>query len=296
MIRRKKRADHCFSGINRLWLYEEGVLMMRSVDIAMELDHLEKCIQKVSSELGRLKKRFPEDVRLRVITHGHGYQYYYRKGSEKNGKYIKKNNRNLAAVLAQIEYDEILITKLQEAIERLRECKPLLACGVFGSALDQMPPGKKELIEQHYIADEEYIINWQRQDYEKLQFREGSPEFYTKRGSRVRSKSEVIIADALDDFEVPFLYEKPLRLKSATVHPDFTLLNIKSRKELYWEHFGMMDDREYRDNAFQKIREYESNGLYQAESVIWTFETGRYPMNTRDIRNMIRVLSQELGY
>ena len=58
----------------------------------------------------------------------------------------------------------------------------------------------------------------------------------------------------------------------------------------------MMDDREYRDNAFQKIREYEANGLYQSKSVIWTFETGKYPMNTRDIRNMIRVLSQELGY
>ena len=58
----------------------------------------------------------------------------------------------------------------------------------------------------------------------------------------------------------------------------------------------MMDDREYRDEALLKIKEYESNGFYQYDSVIWTFESGKYPLNTRDIRNMVRVLRESFDY
>ena len=127
-------------------------------------------------------------------------------------------------------------------------------------------------------------------------FKEGIPEYYTRKGLRVRSKSEVIIADILDELYVPFLYEKPLKLKTGIVHPDFTLLNIKERREVYWEHFGMMDDIEYRNNAMMKIRNYEASGLYQYDSVIWTFETGSYPLNTKDIRRLIIELKKRLGY
>ncbi len=271
--------------------------MMRDEQIIHEINKLEKCIRSVSSELERSKRKVPENVRLRAIRHGSGYQYFMRiRGSDTNGEYIRKEKNDLASILAQIEFDEILSEKLREASEIMKKCGTSCVENVFRTALARLSPGKRELVVLPYITDEDYIINWQRQDYEKLQFREDAPEFYSRRGARVRSKSEVIIADALDDMGVPFLYEKPLYLKSGTVHPDFTLLNIKNRKELYWEHFGMMDDREYRDNAFLKIREYESNGLYQPGSVIWTFETGKYPMNTRDIRNMIKDLSKELGY
>ena len=80
------------------------------------------------------------------------------------------------------------------------------------------------------------------------------------------------------------------------MHPDFTLLNIKERKEVYWEHFGMMDDREYRDEALMKIREYESNGYYQFNSVIWTFESVKYPINTKVIRDLLISLLVSFGY
>ena len=76
----------------------------------------------------------------------------------------------------------------------------------------------------------------------------------------------MIIADILDEFSVPFLYEKPLQLRGGIVHPDFTLLNIRERREIYWEHFGIMDDTDYRNNAFQKLRNYEASGFKQPRS------------------------------
>ena len=58
----------------------------------------------------------------------------------------------------------------------------------------------------------------------------------------------------------------------------------------------MMDDMDYRNNAILKIRKYESNGLYQYDSVIWSFETGSNPLNTRETRKMIKRLKKKLGY
>ncbi len=58
----------------------------------------------------------------------------------------------------------------------------------------------------------------------------------------------------------------------------------------------MMDDIEYRNNAFFKIREYEASGLYQMESMLWTFETSKYPINVNSLRKMLKSLGEELGY
>ncbi len=267
--------------------------MINKHELLDEIEIIKKNIEDVLAELEIMKSTVDQSVMLRVIKHGGGYQYFQRrKGSETNGEYIRKKDINKAITLAQIEYDEKLLGSLLELKNALEEC----IANPFETALEQIRPGKRELVQAHYISDEAYLKNWREQKYEILRFKENSPEYYTRSGIRVRSKSEVLIADMLDELSIPFLYEKPLQLKKKKVRPDFTLLNIKERKEIYWEHFGMMDDREYRDDALMKIREYEASGFYQYDSVIWTFESSRNPVNTRDIRNMIKSLRRILGY
>ncbi|MBQ9321830.1 MAG: hypothetical protein IJ239_05705, partial [Eubacterium sp.] len=71
-----------------------------------------------------------------------------------------------------------------------------------------------------------YIRNWLDIQYPKKGFSEEGPEFYTSKGERVRSKSEVIIADTLARMGVPYRYEFPIRFSgTGTFHPDFTVLN-----------------------------------------------------------------------
>lgn len=270
---------------------------MNILDLTNEIDHLNDCLEKTMSELERIKGMIPEGISLRVARHGKGYQYFARKkGRNTNGSYIKSSDRETAVLLAQMEYDERLMATLQKSISSLKDCKDLFRWNPFESALNQMVMGKRELVKMPYVSDDCYVMNWKNQEYEGLGFKDGFPEFYTRKGLRVRSKSEVIIADILDELCIPFLYEKPLELKSGTIHPDFTLLDVKERKDVYWEHFGMMDDVEYRCNAFSKIKNYESNGLYQFDSVIWTFETTRNPINTWTLRKMAGVLRKKLGY
>ncbi|SEQ07255.1 hypothetical protein SAMN02910289_01189 [Lachnospiraceae bacterium RM5] len=271
--------------------------MINENKLKQDIKMIEDSIKKVSHELEMLRSDETQSLRLRAIKHGNHYQYFQReKGSETNGKYIRKEEITRAIALAQIEYDERLLSSLQESKEVLEKCKSTGIASSFDSVLAGMTKGKRKLVKPHFISDEEYIKTWKAQKYEGLPFKENSPEYYTKRGLRVRSKSEILIADMLDEMSIPFFYEKPLQLKRRIVHPDFTLLDIKERKEVYWEHFGMMDDREYRDEVLLKIREYEASGLYQFDSVIWTFESTKCIMNTRDIRNMVNELSRILGY
>ncbi|MBR3308106.1 MAG: hypothetical protein IKI75_12750 [Lachnospiraceae bacterium] len=269
--------------------------MIREKEIDNEICFLQDNLEKLYDEIGHLRAKTPEGVRLRAVRHGDRFQYFMRhRGERNNGEYIKQKDVKLAAMLAQLEYDEKLISIIEQAVESLEMCKESLPDTVFNEVLRQIAPGKKELIQPCYVSDEIYIKSWKEQEYEGVAFREEAAKYYTRRSLRVRSKSEVMIADILDEAGIPFLYEKPLKLKHTTVHPDFTLLNVRERKEIYWEHFGMMDDREYRDNAYIKIREYEESGFYQFDSVIRTFETSRYPLNTRDIRKMVKLLKEKI--
>ena len=110
----------------------------------------------------------------------------------------------------------------------------------------------------------------------------------------MRSKSEVIIADALLRSGVPYCYEVPLKLKrigesgNVTFHPDFLCLNVRTRREFYWEHFGMMDDADYKDNAVGKLNLYAENGFLPGRNLIITMESGVESLDTRVVEKMIK--------
>ena len=58
----------------------------------------------------------------------------------------------------------------------------------------------------------------------------------------------------------------------------------------------MMDDMDYRNDTFLKMRKYEECGFYLYDRLIWTFETGKLPLNTKVLRRMIIQLAKILGY
>ena len=138
-------------------------------------------------------------------------------------------------------------------------------------------------------AGVDVIQKWLSIPYQGKSFDDHTPELYTTKGERVRSKSEIIIADSLMRADVPYRYECPLVLKGyGKVYPDFTVLNVKLRKELYWEHLGMMDDSEYVEHALQKIATYEQNGIFPGDNLILTYETKQNPVNQKIITLMIQ--------
>ena len=270
--------------------------MIRLRDVDDDITFYEDYLGRVRRELGNAKKQEFESLKLYAFWHRDKYQYYIKQNGIDNAKtYIRRKELKKAKALAQIEYLEKLEKALMKKLMELKRFRNQTIENPFICVEKSMNAGKVELVSPVYISDELYIAEWLEQKYEKMGFKEGAPEFYSRQGLRLRSKSEVIIADMLDEMKVPFLYEKPLKLKYGIVHPDFTILNITNRQEIYWEHLGMMDDSDYRNNAFSKIRNYEESGIYQHDRLIWTFETGKYPLNTRELRKMIKKFGSQLG-
>lgn len=83
----------------------------------------------------------------------------------------------------------------------------------------------------------------------------------TVRGEMVRSKSEVIIANALAARNVDYAYERPLTLDGATKYPDFTVEDMESGETVYWEHCGMLHVPAYRQRWEAKLAWYREHGI-----------------------------------
>ena len=84
----------------------------------------------------------------------------------------------------------------------------------------------------------------------------------TLSGHLVRSKSEVIVADALHYRGITFDYEAPFfgKDRKAFRLPDFTI-RLPSGTIVLWEHLGMLDDESYKRSWNKKELWYAMNGL-----------------------------------
>ena len=143
-----------------------------------------------------------------------------------------------------------------------------------------------------YVPREQIVADWVQSKGPEAPQYGSEPMVMTARGDRVRSKSEALIANLLFSNDQLYLYEKPLYLdkKLYAVFPDFTILRLRDMKELYWEHFGMMDDPDYLNAAIKKISDYIANGIIPGRDLICTFESSRVPLSSEDVEILIRTM------
>lgn len=107
----------------------------------------------------------------------------------------------------------------------------------------------------------------------------------------MRTKSEKIIADKLYALGIPYRYEYPVKLKGyGTVYPGFTILKVSERKEIYYEHFGLMDKPEYCEKALRKLQAFARNGIVLGQNLIATFESENVPLDMNVLEKMLEEL------
>ena len=76
----------------------------------------------------------------------------------------------------------------------------------------------------------------------------------------MRSRAEVILANTLAAYKIPYFYEKTLTIKNAKYYPDFTIINPLSGKTAYIEYCGL-DSIEYLDRLQKKLTAYDLAGI-----------------------------------
>lgn len=111
----------------------------------------------------------------------------------------------------------------------------------------------------------------------------------TLKGDLVRSKSEVIVADALFRAGIHYDYEKELDLgEDGPKSPDFTIEDAESGITYYWEHCGMLGDPGYRQRWNEKKEVYLKHGIEEGKNLIVSEDGLDKSIDSKQIEELIK--------
>ena len=261
-------------------------------ELQKERETLDKIIAKAAANLTDA----PEG-RLRISSSHGTPQYLSYTGTTRTSSYqetyIKKDDADLVRQLAQKDYDERMLRAAQagkDALETLADRYLETGLDAVRAIYAQLGDRRRELVTPYALTDAEFEARWRKEAYETLGSVGCETFFETDRGEKVRSKSELIIANKLAAAGIPYRYECKLPLGPRSVYPDFTILNTRTRETWYWEHFGLMDDGDYLNRTLSKIELYARNGIVLGKHLVATFESSSKPFDAKTVDAYIQIL------
>lgn len=245
-------------------------------------------LQDLVREMKRLQRALQEPLKGRLVVSGTEEKPKFYLRDEEGSHYLSRDRIDTASAYAQQEYYQTLLNTLEKrhailskALQRMELLDPR-------QVYEALSEKRKLLVVPEYLPDDEFLQRWSSVQYSGKGFREGEKEYYTAKGERVRSKSETDIADRCYYRDIFYRYEYPWTLSTAGVwFPDFTVVNVRTRKVYIWEHLGIEDREDYATNNLGKLRIYQQNGFWPGENLILTHETAGRPLTIRDIDAVI---------
>jgi len=226
---------------------------------------------------------------LRISRGRKKVQYYRRMDpKDRNGIYMRKSETEMILKLAQKRYDNMVLKSAHEELKAIEQYKKNLPVRPVEEILDSLAEEWQNMIHPIFETDAQFVANWLSVKYPPSPIEGKRQEFITDRGEIVRSKSELIIANYLYHHGIPYRYEYPLYLDGlGTIHPDFLILNVRLRKEIFWEHHGRMDDEKYAKRAVNRLNYYQINKFFPGDNLIFTMETLDTPISISVVKEMV---------
>ena len=270
---------------------QKSTLMTSRTDLYYEAKRRYDILLQIKNSKELALEKTPPG-KIHVSKTPHGVQYYLRQdGADKTGKYIPKSEVSAIKQYLQKAYDEKILKLVSQEVQALKKLldKSENSVNKIRHAYSDFPQEVKKYVIPIDVSDEDYVRNWLSIPYEGKAIPEYLPFLETKHKERVRSKSELNIANALAEHGIPYKYECPMQLSNGMIiYPDFTVLDVKRREVWYWEHRGMMDDKDYARNAVLKMKSYLQSGICLGKQLIITEETSANPLGTNEINEIIK--------
>ncbi len=246
----------------------------------------QKRLQSIIANVSESNVATPEG-RLRISV-DHGVTRFYQCIDDRYGEYIPREKIQLPRQLAQKAYNETVLKTAETRAKHITRCLKDYNDDEIEQLFTSLHPERQKLITPVEPTFRQLQEQWYSEPYAGKAFKEGLPVIYSEKGERVRSKSEKILADFFYRNNILYKYEKPLNLSGyGIVYPDFTFFSKKLRKEIYWEHEGMMDKPEYAMKAVKKLNRYQLNGIMPGERLILTFETEQDVLNMKIVNKLV---------
>lgn len=233
-------------------------------------------LNKVKDYLEKQLKCMPAgNLLIAPGTTPNSFRYYRRESpQDKNGTYLDRSKQDIKEQLASKKYYEKLFAAVTKELTALEKINKLNHSDAIIHTYESLNEGLKKLIHPINIDDSTYAKMWETATYKGLEFdAEDKTEFYTKRGERVRSKSELLIANTLNDNNIPYRYEYPVELDTGKkYYPDYVAHNML------------------------KFNEYKKAGVILGVNLFVTYETSSMPLGTGEIERLIRFFYNKERY
>ena len=200
----------------------------------------------------------------------------------------------LRKALAVIDHD---VRTLERAVRRYKRFDPEEVVGSLSSAYRDLPldafyhPLVDAVALSLDATDEQRIAShaaWGAEAPGPSDYLPEGRTLRTSRGEHMRSKAEVLIAETLYSYGIPFRYEQELEAGGATFHPDFTFEGAGGKK-FYLEFCGMMDDPAYVEGHKRKRSAYEAAGIAEWDNIIYLYASGN-SMDMMYVDSVVRTL------
>ena len=214
-------------------------------------------------------------------------------------KRISINKRqDIIRGLARKAYLETEIGILEHDIKLLEEFTNTYIEYLPDDILEKLPEKLKQLPEKYFFNGTkdlqglstnvmtDRMRKWAEEPFEQSTYKPELKDKTTARGIKVRTKSEVIVSEKLDAFDLPYRYEQMLYIENQAFSPDFTILT--KRGIYYWEHAGKMHDPRYLRKHKWKLSMYERAGIVPWKNLIVTYDDENGGIDTRIIEAEIR--------
>lgn len=252
----------------------------------------------LAEELEKILKNGPEEC-LAIIRRGHRHYFNIRtcKNGMRTSKYLAKDNVRAVRPYALKYFASKTLPGLRRNIRAAEAFLKLYSRDEPAAFLERTAPEILPYCREVYVSKASLVSDWlSSRGPESPQYLQ-EPGVTTADGTAVRSKSEAIIYNILKANGIAFLYEKALYLEqfSFPFFPDFTILNTSTMEELYWEHFGLVDDPDYLERMIEKVSAYIQNGIIPGKSLICTFESRAHPFSSFDAEKIVQAIKALSG-
>jgi hypothetical protein len=258
----------------------------RGNKMSYETELLKQLMWKLQNEH---KEAFNE---LSMLPEGSLYQlkhnertFYYHlvgKGKEKTKTGITKNTK-LIYQLARKEYLLIAMNKQETGMKQIKKISAKMNFDSWHEAAEEASRKFPALATEIFFLGEQYE---KRLNYSSPMFADNTIH-RTQRGVKVRSKSELFIADMLEAQELPYQYEIELPYNEYHFCPDFTVIRPRDGKVIFWEHFGMTHDSEYLKKMDLKLEKYRNMGIRPWDNLIISYDKEDGSLDAGVIRSLI---------
>lgn len=274
-------------------------------EITNKVEELRNLRKEVQAKLRSLP-----DGNLDIIRNGRYSQWEYRTCSDKEVKRIKRNKwrikflresddsifcsaylsksqRCFASKVLEHEFLVNLLNGIDVYIDAVQDCISKLQPYFSKEQKILEHPEKLRLLDADSAEMRAELKAWEEAEYETNPYHLEQLVNPTLKGHMVRSKSEMMLADAFYENGIPYRYEEKNVINGFVHYTDFALRHPITGKHFKLEHNGMMDIPEYAQKTGYRLVDYSCEGYILGRNFFMTMETRAHPLTKAEVQAVV---------